>query len=154
MIIFPFSTKLDKGTHDLFAFGNITPEQNPVFVKKIEFSSSSPILIKLIATKELNITDGEDVTAMASNSHIGQPIPPSAIKVIANPIITIDIEEGEDVQGIQIIKQCYGSEYKAADEQDGISIDPSLFMIIRVVTQEKTIVAGNVILQKQRNFYE
>ena|SRR3990167_2722349 len=154
MIIFPFSIKLNKGTHDLFAFGNITPEQNPVFVKKIEFSSSSPILVKLIATKELNITDGEDVTPMAVNSHLGKPIPPAALRILANPVITTDIQDGEDVQGVSIIKQCYGSEYKAVDEQDGISIDPTIFIILRVITQEKTIVSGNVVLQKQSNFYE
>ncbi len=151
MIIFPFSKKLDKGTHDILAIGNIMAEESPLLVKKIEFSSSAPVLVKIIALKESSILNGEDVTAIAVNSRIGKPIPPMSLKVIADPEINTEIQEGENTS---LIKQMYVNyPYQCIDVEDGISLDNTIFIVLRIITQEKTIIAGNVILQKQMSFF-
>ena len=161
MIIFPFSKKLDKGTHDIAAVGNILADDSPLLVVKIELSSSLPILVKIISTKESNL-NGEDISEMTANSRISRPVPPMTFKILSEPKVLSEINEEmpeeipEEMPLVTLIKQAYISyPYNCVDEKDGIILDPFYFLIVRIITQEKTIIAGNIVFHKQSmNFYE
>ena len=154
MIIFPFSKKLDKGTHDIAAVGNILADDSPLLVVKIELSSSLPILVKIISTKEANL-NGEDISEMTANSRISRPVPPMTFKILSEPEVLNETND-EGMPSVTLVKQAYISyPYNCVDEKDGIKLDPSYFLIVRIITQEKTIVAGNIVFHKQSmNFYE
>lgn len=146
MFLLPFSVKVPKGTTHLIAIGNIMPQEEPLNVYKVELSADKQVLANVRKAKEDDFS-GVEITNLVVSSH------PTSAASMGNykAFMRISLNEGTSM----LLKTLLVSEPAViVDERDGIVLERRMYVVISVTSQSGGVVAGTIVLQKPRKFFE